>query len=106
MAVQTCDQTITFRNFDYSRALEIVQDEQYLDDVDFDEIRVSRKQGKVFQAINNFQEKVGNDIDILWEDSDILGEFDEHHREKRQYATEQDNMQLQRDFAEIMLLGI
>ena len=27
------------RQFDYERALEIVQDEQYLDDVDFDEIR-------------------------------------------------------------------
>jgi hypothetical protein len=106
MAVQTCDQAITFRNFDYSRALEIVQDEEYLDDVEFDEIRVSRKQGEVFQAIDNFKEKVDNNFDIVWEDSDILGEFDEHHREKRQYATERDNMQLQRDFAEIMLLAI
>ena len=58
MAVQTCDQITTFRNFDYSRALEIVQDEEYLDDVNFDEIRVSRKQGEVFQAIDNFKEKV------------------------------------------------
>ena len=106
MAVQTCDQAITFRNFDYSRALEIIQDEEYLDDVEFDEIRLSRKQGEVFQAIDNFKEKFDNNFDILWEDSDILGEFDEHHREKRQYATEQDNMQLQRDFAEIMLLAI
>ena len=88
MAVQTCDQAITFRNFDYSSALEIVQFEDYLDDVNFDEIRVSRKQGEVFQAIDNFKEKVDNNFDILWEDSDILGEFDneyqEHHREKRQ----------------------
>ena len=106
MAVQTCDQAITFRNFDYSRALEIVQEEEYLEDVNFDEIRLSRKQGKVFQAIDNFKEKVNNDFDILWEDSDILGEFDEHHREKRQYATEVDNMQLQRDFSEIILLVI
>ena len=106
MAVQTCDQAITFRNFDYSRALEIIQDEEYLDDVNFDEIRVSRKQGEVFQAIENFKEKVDNNFDILWEDSDILGEFDEHHREKRQYATEVDNMQLQRDFSEIILLVI
>jgi hypothetical protein len=106
MAVQTCDQAITFRNFDYSRALEIVQEEEYLEDVNFDEIRLIRKQGKVFQAIDNFKEKVNNDFDILWEDSDILGEFDEHHREKRQYATEVDNMQLQRDFSEIILLVI
>jgi len=37
--VQTCDQIITGRQFGYDRALEIVQDEQYLEDVDFDEIR-------------------------------------------------------------------
>ena len=62
MAVQTCDQAITYRNFDYVRALEIVQDEEYLDDSDFDEIRFSRKQGEVFQAIDNFQEKVANNL--------------------------------------------
>ena len=86
MAVQTCDQAITFRNFDYSRALEIVQDEEYLDDVDFDEIRVSHKQGEVFQAIDKFKEKVDNKFEILSEDSDILGKFDnEYHREKRSF---------------------
>ena len=89
MAVQTCDQAITFRNFDYARALEVVQDEEYLDDSDFDEIRLSRKQGEVFQAIDKFQEKVDNNFDILWEDSDILGQFDneyqEYHREKRSF---------------------
>lgn len=88
MAVQTCDQAITFRNFDYARALEVVQDEEYLDDVDFDEIRFSRKQGEVFQAIDKFQEKVDNNFDILYEDSELLGQFDNeyqeiHHREKR-----------------------
>ena len=86
MAVQTCDQAITYRNFDYSRALEIVQNEEYLEDVNFDEIRLSRKQGEVFQAIDNFKEKVDNNFDILSEDSDILGEFDnEYHREKRSF---------------------
>ena len=89
MAVQTCDQAITFRNFNYARALEVVQDEEYLDDVDFDEIRLRRKQGEVFQAIDNFNEKIENNFEILSEDSDILGEFDNfyqesHHREKRQ----------------------
>ena len=84
MAVQTCDQAIIFRNFDYSRALEIVQDEEYLDDVNFDEIRVSRKQGEVFQAIDNFKEKVDNNFEIISEASDILGEFDnKYQREKR-----------------------
>jgi len=87
MAVQTCDQLITFRNFDYSRALEVVQDEEYLDDVDFDgDIRLIRKQGEVFQAIDNFNEKIENNF--LSEDANILGEFDNeheesHHREKR-----------------------
>ena len=80
MAVQTCDQAITFRNFNYARALEVVQDEQYLDDIDFDEIRLRRKQGEVFQAIDNFNEKIRNNFiqtDDFPEDSDIF------HREKR-----------------------
>lgn len=86
MAVQTCDQQITFRNFNYARALEVVQDEEYLDDVDFDVVRLIRKQGEVFQAIDNFNEKIENNF--LSEDSNILGEFDNeheesHHREKR-----------------------
>jgi len=80
MAVQTCDQAITFRNFNYARALEVVQDEEYLDDVDFDEIRLRRKQGEVFQAIDNFNEKIENNFiqtDDFSEDSAIF------HREKR-----------------------
>ena len=91
MAVQTCDQTITFRNFDYARALEVVQDEEYLDDVDFDEIRLSRKQGEVFKHIDNFEEKIANNFiqsfHEVSEDSEILNDFDyeneAHHREKR-----------------------
>ena len=35
-----CDQQITGRNLGYSRALEIIQNEEYLDDSDFDEIKV------------------------------------------------------------------
>ena len=38
-----CDQTITGRNFMYSRALDIIQNEEYLDQSDFDEIRYKRK---------------------------------------------------------------
>jgi len=37
--VRTCDQIITGRQFGYDRSLEIVQEEQYLEDVDFDQIR-------------------------------------------------------------------
>ena len=106
MAVQTCDQAITFRNFDYARALEVVQDEEYLDDVDFDEIRLRRKQGEVFQSIDNFHEKVDNNFDIPWEDSDILGQFDNeyqgHHREKRQSRGFSENSCL----VDIILLAI
>ena len=36
---QTCDQTITGRSFSYGRALEVVQTEDYLEDIDFDFIR-------------------------------------------------------------------
>ena len=80
MAGQTWDQQITFRNFNYARALEVVQDEEYLDDVDFDgDIRLIRKQGEVFQAIDNFNEKIENNF--LSEDSNILGEFDNEHEE-------------------------
>ena len=38
-----CDQTITGRNFMYSRALDIIQNEEYLDLSDFDDIRYKRK---------------------------------------------------------------
>ena len=38
-----CDQTITGRNFMYSRALDIIQNEEYLDSSDFDEIRYKQK---------------------------------------------------------------
>ena len=36
---QTCDQTITGRSFSYGRALQALQTEDYLNDVDFDFIR-------------------------------------------------------------------
>ena len=91
MAVQTCDQAITFRNFDYARVLEVVQDQEYLDDVDFDEIRLSRKQGEFFKHIDSFEEKIANNFiqsfHEVSEDSEILNDFDyeneAHHREKR-----------------------
>jgi len=37
--VQTCDQVISGRQFNYDRALEIVQEEEYLEDSDFDDIK-------------------------------------------------------------------
>ena len=41
--VRTCDQTITGRNLPYRRALEIVQNEEYLDEADLDLIRRRRR---------------------------------------------------------------
>ena len=38
-----CDQQISGRNLEYDRALEIIQNEEYLDASDFDEIRIKRK---------------------------------------------------------------
>ena len=37
-----CDQIISGRNLAYSRALEIIQEEEYLDEEEFDEIRYKR----------------------------------------------------------------
>ena len=37
-----CDQIISGRNLAYSRALEIIQDEDYLDEEEFDDIRYKR----------------------------------------------------------------
>jgi len=36
---QTCDQTITGRQFEYEEALSIIQEERYLEDADIDDIR-------------------------------------------------------------------
>ena len=39
---QKCDQTISGRNFNYADVLEIIQDEDYLEEADFDDIRRHR----------------------------------------------------------------
>ena len=36
---QTCDQTISGRSFTYGRALQVLQEEDYLEDIDNDFIR-------------------------------------------------------------------
>ena len=41
-ACQTCDQIVTGRNFNYRAALNIIQNEDYLDEVDFNDIRTKR----------------------------------------------------------------
>ena len=56
MATQICDRTISGRNFDYARALEIIQDEEYLEPEDFDEMRFYRKHGKIVEAIEKLEE--------------------------------------------------
>jgi len=53
--VMQCDQTITGRNFEYDEALEIIQFEEYSEDIDFDEIRrydIKKKIGDVDQKVN------------------------------------------------------
>ena len=52
-ACRVCDQLITGRNLAYSRALEIIQDEEYLDDSDFDEIRYKRRYDSQLYNIGN-----------------------------------------------------
>jgi len=47
--VQTCDQVITGRQFQYDRALQIIQEEEYLEDTDIDDI----KRYDFLEKINN-----------------------------------------------------
>ena len=65
MATQTCDRTITGNNFDYGSALSVIQEEEYLEDEDFDEIRLIRRQGEVIQAIDEFGEKYSDEVGTL-----------------------------------------
>ena len=57
MATQTCDRTVTGRNFDYNSALRIIQQEDYLEDEDFDDIRFYRRHGNILEGIENAKEK-------------------------------------------------
>ena len=56
MATQTCDRTISGRNFDYANALRIIQDEDYLENEDIDNIRFYRKHGNILEAIKKAEE--------------------------------------------------
>merc|ERR1712223_1351233 len=60
--VQSCDQTVTGRNFNYDNALTIIQDEQYLEDVDFDDIRRLRRSDvdyyEIYKKIGSFDQNV------------------------------------------------
>jgi len=73
MATQTCDRTISGRNFDYANALRIIQEEDYLEDEDIDNIRFYRKHGNILEAIEKAEENyASNSLD------------DEiHHRSRR-----------------------
>ena len=55
MATQTCDRTVTGNNFDYGSALSIIQDEEYLENEDFDDIRLIRRQFEEIQGINRLR---------------------------------------------------
>ena len=76
MAGQICEQIITGRNYDYQKALDIIQNEEYLDNSDFARsVQNIRRQGKILESIGNFEERVANDNGKF-----ILGEV---HRVKR-----------------------
>ena len=57
-----CDQTITGRNFMYSRALDIIQDEEYLDQSDFDEIRLKRIRRQTDMVINGKSSQFSHEL--------------------------------------------
>lgn len=60
MATQTCDRTITGNNFDYGSALTLLQEEDYLEEEDIDEIRLIQRHGKIIQAVDDFEERISN----------------------------------------------
>ena len=58
---RSCDQSVTGRNLMYSRALQIIQSEEYLDEADLDVIRRADiespqyyYQGKCFSSFNRY----------------------------------------------------
>ena len=63
MATETCDRTIIAHNFDYTSALNLIQKEEYLEDEDFDDIRLLRKRERIIQDVDEFEEKVTSDFD-------------------------------------------
>ena len=79
MATQTCDRVITYRNFDYARAETIIQQEEYLDQEDFDDIRFYRRHGNIIEDIGKAKEKYARHSN-----EDLFTSLNEtHHREKR-----------------------
>ena len=61
MAGQICEQIITGRNYDYQKALDIIQNEEYLDNSDFARsVQNIQRQGKILESIGNFEERVAN----------------------------------------------
>ena len=66
MATQTCDRTVTGRNFDYASALNISQSETYLEQEDLNEIGLYHRQGEVLQAIENFDDKHWHKTVTIW----------------------------------------
>jgi len=74
MATQICDRTIISRGLNYAEALSIIQEEDYLADEDFDDIRLFHKQGEVITSIESFEEK--NSDDKLVDKKSYDGIFD------------------------------
>ena len=81
MATQTCDRTVTGRNFDYNSALRIIQQEDYLEDEDFDDIRLFHKQGEVIQAIESFEEKIADNNQLLGKRKGFLENIFDYFKE-------------------------
>ena len=80
MATQICDRVITYRNFDYARAETIIQEEEYLDQEDFDDIRFYQRQGNILEDIEKGKEKYGRNSK-----DEFFATFKKnHHREKRE----------------------
>merc|ERR1711974_379547 len=78
MGIQYCEQIITGRNYDYARALETIQREEYLKDSDFvpNLQQITKKHGKLLEELDTLEEKFAN----AYEELDLDNGY---HRDKR-----------------------
>jgi hypothetical protein len=76
---QSCDQSITGRNLPFSRALEIVQNEEYLDEADLDIIR-RRHDINIIEGIENFDKDL-----ILQRDKRVPNETEELYPSNQEF---------------------
>merc|ERR1712106_7261 len=101
--VQTCDQVITGRQFQYDRSLEIIQDEEYLDDADFNDIKrydILKKIGEVDTDFNIPESQQYSNWMPIQAQKNYNGKFSKNHNEytQRKGSQTQQNFKHETEF--------